>query len=85
LLAFRPWGWCRRSATELPQDVVVKRPTSQYSESIRSIRTALRYSISIIRPSGADHLSLAGEGKTVFATSLAAASPAPAANPCWSL
>src|SRR6202008_4625986 len=29
---------------ELPQDVVVKRPTSQYSEAIRSIRTALRYS-----------------------------------------
>ncbi len=57
---------------ELPQDVVVKRPTSQYSESIRSIRTALRYS-DIDHPPKVVLItsSLAGEGKTVFATSLA--------------
>jgi capsular exopolysaccharide synthesis family protein len=57
---------------ELPQDVVVKRPTSQYSESIRSIRTALRYS-DIDHPPKVVLItsSLAGEGKTVFACSLA--------------
>lgn len=57
---------------DMPQDVVIKRPTSQYSEAIRSIRTSLRYS-------DVDHppkivlitSSLAGEGKTVFACSLA--------------
>jgi polysaccharide biosynthesis transport protein len=57
---------------ELPQDVVVKRPTSQYSESIRSIRTALRYS-DVDNPPKVVLItsSLAGEGKTVFAGSLA--------------
>ena len=57
---------------ELPQDVVVKRPTSQYSEAIRSIRTALRYS-DIDHPPKVVLItsSLAGEGKTVFACSLA--------------
>lgn len=55
-----------------PQDVILKYPTSQYSEAIRSIRTALRYS-------DVDHppkivlvtSSLPSEGKTVFALSLA--------------
>jgi len=57
---------------ELPQDVVVKRPTSQYSEAIRSIRTALRYS-DVDNPPKVVLItsSLSGEGKTVFATSLA--------------
>ena len=57
---------------ELPQDVVVKRPTSQYSEAIRSIRTALRYS-DVSNPPKVVLItsSLSGEGKTVFATSLA--------------
>ena len=57
---------------ELPHDVVVKRPTSQYSEAIRSIRTALRYS-DVDNPPKVVLItsSLSGEGKTVFATSLA--------------
>ncbi len=57
---------------ELPQDVVVKRPTSQYSEAIRSIRTALRYS-DVDNPPKVVLItsSLSNEGKTVFATSLA--------------
>jgi capsular exopolysaccharide synthesis family protein len=57
---------------ELPQDLVVKRPTSQYSEAIRSIRTALRYS-DIDHPPKVVLVtsSLQSEGKTVFATSLA--------------
>jgi capsular exopolysaccharide synthesis family protein len=57
---------------ELPQDVVVKRPTSQYSEAIRSIRTALRYS-DVDNPPKVVLItsSLSGEGKTVFASSLA--------------
>jgi capsular exopolysaccharide synthesis family protein len=57
---------------ELPQDVVVKRPTSQYSEAIRSIRTALRYS-DVDNPPKVVLItsSLAGEGKTVFSCSLA--------------
>ncbi len=57
---------------ELPQDVVVKRPTSQYSEAIRSIRTALRYS-DVDNPPKVVLItsSLSGEGKTVFAGSLA--------------
>src|SRR6201996_3608195 len=57
---------------ELPQDVVVKRPTSQYSEAIRSIRTALRYS-DVDNPPKVVLItsSLSGEGKTVFAPSLA--------------
>jgi len=50
----------------------VKRPTSQYSEAIRSIRTALRYS-DVDNPPKVVLItsSLSGEGKTVFATSLA--------------
>jgi capsular exopolysaccharide synthesis family protein len=55
-----------------PQDLIVKRPTSQYSEAVRTIRTALRYS-------DIDHppkivlvtSSLPSEGKTVLAASLA--------------
>ncbi|HZB93331.1 MAG TPA: polysaccharide biosynthesis tyrosine autokinase, partial [Stellaceae bacterium] len=58
--------------SEPPQETVLTRPTSQYSEAVRSIRTALRYS-------DIDHppkivlvtSSLPSEGKTVFATSLA--------------
>jgi capsular exopolysaccharide synthesis family protein len=57
---------------EPPQEVIVKHPTSQYSEAIRSIRTALRYS-DIDHPPKVVLVtsSLPGEGKTVFAASLA--------------
>lgn len=57
---------------EVPQDLVVARPTVQYSEAIRSIRTALRYS-DIDHPPKVVLItsSLPGEGKTVFATSFA--------------
>jgi succinoglycan biosynthesis transport protein ExoP len=55
-----------------PHEVVVAEPVALYSEAIRSVRTALRYS-------DVDHppkvvlvtSSLPSEGKTVFATSLA--------------
>ena len=55
-----------------PQDEVLKHPTSQYSEAIRSIRTALRYS-DIDHPPKIILItsSLPSEGKTVFATSFA--------------
>jgi capsular exopolysaccharide synthesis family protein len=57
---------------EIPQNLVVERPTVQYSEAIRSIRTALRYS-DIDHPPKVILItsSLPGEGKTVFATSFA--------------
>lgn len=57
---------------EIPQDLVVARPTVQYSEAIRSIRTALRYS-DIDHPPKVILItsSLPGEGKTVFAASFA--------------
>lgn len=57
---------------ELPQDTIVKRPVSSYSEAIRTIRTALRYS-DIDNPPKIVLVtsSLPAEGKTVFATSLA--------------
>lgn len=57
---------------EVAQDLVVDRPTVQYSEAIRSIRTALRYS-DIDHPPKVILVtsSLPGEGKTVFATSFA--------------
>ena len=60
------------SRVESPQDIVVKRPTSQYSESIRTIRTALRYS-DIDHPPKIVLItsSLPSEGKTVFAASFA--------------
>jgi succinoglycan biosynthesis transport protein ExoP len=55
-----------------PHDVIVSQPVAQYSEAIRSARTALRYSdvddppkIVLITS------SLPSEGKTVFSTSLA--------------
>ncbi len=55
-----------------PQDVVLTQPTSQYSEAIRTIRTALRYS-HVDRPPKIVLVtsSLPNEGKTVFAASLA--------------
>ena len=57
---------------ESPQDVVVQRPVSSYSESIRSIRTALRYSDVDNPPKVVMVTSaLPDEGKTVFALSLA--------------
>jgi capsular exopolysaccharide synthesis family protein len=57
---------------EPPHDVVVQRPVSSYSESIRSIRTALRYSDVDNPPKViAVTSSLPDEGKTVFALSLA--------------
>jgi len=57
---------------DVPQNLVVERPTVQYSEAIRSIRTALRYS-DIDHPPKVILItsSLPGEGKTVFATSFA--------------
>jgi polysaccharide biosynthesis transport protein len=57
---------------ESPQHVVVARPVSSYSESIRSIRTALRYS-DVDNPPKVVMVtsSLPDEGKTVFALSLA--------------
>jgi succinoglycan biosynthesis transport protein ExoP len=57
---------------EPPEEMVLNRPTSQYSEAIRSIRTSLRYS-DIDHPPKIVLItsSLPGEGKTVFAASLA--------------
>jgi exopolysaccharide transport family protein len=57
---------------EEAHDVVVQRPVSSYSESIRSIRTALRYS-DVDNPPKVVMVtsSLPDEGKTVFALSLA--------------
>lgn len=54
------------------QDVVVKEPVSVYSEAVRSVRTALRYS-DVDNPPKIVLVtsSLPAEGKTVFATSLA--------------
>jgi len=57
---------------ELPQDVVVQRPVSSYAESIRSIRTALRYS-DVDNPPKVVMItsSLPDEGKTTFSVSFA--------------
>jgi capsular exopolysaccharide synthesis family protein len=57
---------------EEAHEVVVQRPVSSYSESIRSIRTALRYS-DVDNPPKVIMVtsSLPDEGKTVFALSLA--------------
>ncbi len=57
---------------ESPHDVVIQRPVSSYSESIRSIRTALNYS-DVDNPPKVVMVtsSLPDEGKTVFALSLA--------------
>jgi capsular exopolysaccharide synthesis family protein len=60
------------STDELPHDLVVLHPVSPYAEAIRSIRTALRYSDVDIPPKVVMVTSsLANEGKTVFALSLA--------------
>jgi succinoglycan biosynthesis transport protein ExoP len=55
-----------------PHEVVVSEPVSLYSEAIRSVRTALRYS-DVDNPPKIVLVtsSLPSEGKTVFATSLA--------------
>jgi capsular exopolysaccharide synthesis family protein len=57
---------------ESPRDVVVQRPVSSYAESIRSIRTALRYS-NVDNPPKVVMItsSLPDEGKTTFAVSFA--------------
>lgn len=57
---------------EPPHDIAVRRPVSSYSEAIRSIRTALRYSDVDAPPKVVLVTSaLPGEGKSVFALSLA--------------
>jgi succinoglycan biosynthesis transport protein ExoP len=57
---------------ELPYDIVVSHPLSSYAEAIRSIRTALRYSDVDTPPKVVMVTSsVAKEGKTVFAVSLA--------------
>lgn len=57
---------------EPPQDAVIRHPVSSYSEAIRSIRTALRYSDVDTPPKVVlVTSSLSHEGKTVFALSLA--------------
>jgi polysaccharide biosynthesis transport protein len=55
-----------------PHEVVVDEPVALYSEAIRSVRTALRYS-DVDNPPRVVLVtsSLPSEGKTVFATSLA--------------
>jgi succinoglycan biosynthesis transport protein ExoP len=55
-----------------PHDIVVAEPVALYSEAIRSVRTALRYS-DVDDPPKVVLVtsSLPAEGKTVFATSLA--------------
>jgi polysaccharide biosynthesis transport protein len=57
---------------ETPYDIVVSNPVSPYSEAMRSIRTALRYS-DVDTPPKVILVtsSVAKEGKTVFAVSLA--------------
>lgn len=56
----------------VPQDIVIDEPVSQYSESIRSVRTALRYS-DIDNPPKVVLVtsSIPSEGKTILSTSLA--------------
>ena len=60
------------SGSAVPQDIVVDEPVSQYSESIRSVRTALRYS-DIDNPPKVVLVtsSIPSEGKTILSTSLA--------------
>jgi polysaccharide biosynthesis transport protein len=57
---------------EIPQNVVVEQPVSSYAESIRSIRTALRYS-DVDNPPKVVMItsSLPNESKTTFAVSFA--------------
>jgi polysaccharide biosynthesis transport protein len=57
---------------EDPMDVIVRHPVSPYSEAVRTVRTALRYS-DIDHPPKVVLVtsSVPDEGKTVFATSLA--------------
>lgn len=61
-----------REAAEAAIDIIVDKPRSSYSEAIRTIRTALRYS-HIDRPPKVLMVtsSLPGEGKSVFSVSLA--------------
>lgn len=60
------------SGEDLPQNLVLSQPVSPYSESIRSIRTALRYS-DVDNPPKVVLVtsSLPNEGKSVFSLSLA--------------
>ncbi|HZB93299.1 MAG TPA: polysaccharide biosynthesis tyrosine autokinase [Stellaceae bacterium] len=59
-------------AEETPHELVVERPTSPYSEAVRAVRTALRYT-RVDRPPKLVLVtsSLPGEGKTMMALSLA--------------
>jgi len=59
-------------AKDDPMDVIVRHPVSPYSEAVRTVRTALRYS-DIDHPPKVVLVtsSVPDEGKTVFATSLA--------------
>ena len=56
----------------VPQDLVIEEPVSQYSESIRSVRTALRYS-DVDNPPKIILVtsSIPSEGKTILSMSLA--------------
>jgi polysaccharide biosynthesis transport protein len=60
------------SGRTVPQDVILDEPVSQYSESIRSVRTALRYS-DIDNPPKIILVtsSIPSEGKTILSISLA--------------
>ena len=55
-----------------PHDIVIDQPVSSYAEAIRSVRTALRFT-NVDRPPKVVLVtsSVMGEGKTVFAVSLA--------------
>jgi capsular exopolysaccharide synthesis family protein len=60
------------SGSVLPQDIILEEPVSQYSESIRSVRTALRYS-DVDNPPKIILVtsSIPSEGKTILSLSLA--------------
>jgi len=60
------------AGSALPQDIVLEEPVSQYSESIRSVRTALRYS-DVDNPPKIILVtsSIPSEGKTILSLSLA--------------
>lgn len=59
-------------AEETPHELVISQPTSPYSEAVRAVRTALRYT-KVDRPPKLVLVtsSLPGEGKTMMAVSLA--------------
>lgn len=65
-------GMVPQTRTRHPAQIVVDSPVAQYSEAVRSVRTALRYS-HVDNPPRVVLVtsSLPSEGKTVFAASLA--------------